>query len=66
MDDVARTGEPVAITKRGRTVANIVRPHAANRTRYPQQALRGSGRTRGDIVSPSLPAEVWDVLAEGS
>jgi antitoxin (DNA-binding transcriptional repressor) of toxin-antitoxin stability system len=63
MDDMARTGEPVAISKRGRTVVNIVRPQPTSRTRYPQQALRGSGRTRGDIVSPALPAEAWNALA---
>ena len=63
MDDVARTGEPVAISKRGRTVVNIVRPQSASRARFPQQALRASGRTRGDIVSPVLPAAAWDALA---
>jgi predicted nucleotide-binding protein (sugar kinase/HSP70/actin superfamily) len=40
-----------------------VRPQPAGRRRYPQQTLRGSGRTCGDIVSPALPAEVWDALA---
>jgi antitoxin (DNA-binding transcriptional repressor) of toxin-antitoxin stability system len=63
MDDVARTGEPVAISKRGRTVVNIVRPQPASRAQFPQQALRASGRTRGDIVSSVLPAGAWDALA---
>jgi prevent-host-death family protein len=63
MDEVARTGEPVAISKRGRTVVNLVRPQPASRTRYPQKGLRGKGRTRGDIVSPVLPAEAWEALA---
>ncbi len=63
MDEVARTGEPVAISKRGRTVVNVVRPQSASRARYPQQALKGSGRTRGDIVSPALPTAAWDALA---
>jgi prevent-host-death family protein len=63
MDEVARTGEPVAISKRGRTVVNLVRPQSASRVRYPQQALRGRGRTRGDIVEPVLPTGDWDALA---
>ncbi len=63
MDDVARTGEPVAISKRGREVVNIVRPEPASRAKFPQHALRARGRTRGDIVSPVLPAEGWDALA---
>jgi prevent-host-death family protein len=62
MDEVARTGEPVAISKRGRTVVNLVRPQSASGVRYPQQALKGSGRTRGDIVSPALPIGTWDAL----
>lgn len=63
MDEVARTGQPVAISKRGRTVVNVVRPQSAHQVRYPQQALKGSGRTRGDIVSPALPIGSWDALA---
>lgn len=63
MDEVARTGEPVAICKRGRIVVNIVRPQRASKVRYPQQALKGSGRTRGDIVSPVLSSTAWDALA---
>jgi antitoxin (DNA-binding transcriptional repressor) of toxin-antitoxin stability system len=63
MDEVARTGEPIAIPKRGRMVVNVVRPQSDSRMLYPQQALRGGGRTRGDIVSPALPADLWDVLA---
>ena len=62
MDDVARTGEPVAISKRGREVVNLVRPEPASRAKFPQHALRARGRTRGDIVSPVLPAEDWDAL----
>jgi prevent-host-death family protein len=63
MDEVARTGEPVSISKRGRTVVTVVRPQSSSRTRYPQQALKGRGRTRGDIVSPVLPTQDWDALA---
>jgi hypothetical protein len=61
MDDVARTGEPVAISKRGHEVVNIVRP---SRAKFPQHALRARGRTRGDIVSPVLPAAAWDALVK--
>ncbi len=63
MDEVARTGEPVAVSKRGRMVVNVVRPPTASGIRFPQRALRGSGRTCGDIVSPVLPADAWDALA---
>jgi antitoxin (DNA-binding transcriptional repressor) of toxin-antitoxin stability system len=63
MDEVAQTGEPMAVSKRGRTVVNIVRPQPASQARFPQHALRASGRTLGDIVSPVFPAAAWEALA---
>jgi len=60
LDEVERTGEPVAISKRGRIVAQLVRP--ANDVRYPQHALRGKGETLGDIVAPALPPDAWEAL----
>ena len=63
LDQVERTGEPVAISKRGRIVARLVPPVAAGKARYPQHALRGAGRTIGDVIGPVLPAEAWEALA---
>jgi antitoxin (DNA-binding transcriptional repressor) of toxin-antitoxin stability system len=62
-DQVAATGEPIRILKRGKAVAEIVPPtrsHAA----FPQRTLRGKGRIVGDVVSPVLPADAWE--ADGS
>ena len=53
LDRVAETGEPVVVTKRGRPVAEVVpvkRPAI--------RSLKGSAKTRGDLVSPILG--VWD------
>ncbi|MBY0277610.1 type II toxin-antitoxin system Phd/YefM family antitoxin [Candidatus Binatia bacterium] len=60
LDEVERTGEPVIISKRGRAVAELIRPRLARRERFPQDALRGTGRTVGDIIAPALPPEVWE------
>lgn len=60
LDEVQRTGETVVISKRGRIVAELVPPRSRGHTRYPQQTLRGTGRTLGDIVSPALPPEAWE------
>lgn len=49
LDRVAETGEPVVVTKRGRPVAEVV-PIRTRRSR----PLRGSAKTRGDIVGPIL------------
>lgn len=68
LDGVARTGDPVAIPKRGRIVAEVVRPRPIEAARYPQDALRGTGKTLGDIIAPAMPAEaranVADVLVQ--
>lgn len=61
LDEVAQSGEPVTILKRGRPVARL---HPAVSTeRYAQDTLAGSVEVLGDIVSPPLPAEAW--VAEG-
>jgi prevent-host-death family protein len=62
LDQVERTGETVAISKRGRIVAELIPPRSRRGARHPQQALRGTGRTLGDIVLPALPPSAWDAL----
>ena len=63
LDEVAETGEPVTILKRGRPVARLLPPVPAG-DGYPQQALRGSIKILGDILEPVFPAEAWDALRE--
>ncbi|MBI5477605.1 MAG: type II toxin-antitoxin system Phd/YefM family antitoxin [Deltaproteobacteria bacterium] len=66
LDEVARTGQPVTILKRGRPVA-LVGPPPVSRARYPQQELVGTVTIVGDIVAPVLPADAWDaVRGEGT
>jgi antitoxin (DNA-binding transcriptional repressor) of toxin-antitoxin stability system len=64
LDEVARTGEAVAISKRGRVVAEVVRPRRGKAARYPQEALRGSGETLGDIIAPAVPPEAWEAVGK--
>ena len=65
LDDVARTGEPVAISKRGRIVAEVVRPRQRSKAaRFPQEVLRGTGTTLGDILAPAVPPEAWEALGK--
>lgn len=60
LDEVERTGDAVVISKRGRIVAELIRPRHARARRYPQDALRGTGRTVGDIIAPALAPDVWE------
>ena len=63
LDEVADTGEEVLILKRGRPVAQLVRP-VVSASQSPQDELRGTRVViKGDIVGPVFPAEVWE--AEG-
>ena len=54
LDEVAETGEPVVVTKRGRAVAEVVPVRRARR-----RTLRGSVTVHGDIVAPLLGP--WNV-----
>ena len=56
LDRVARTGEEVIVTKRGKPVARIVPFTPRHRP-----SLVGSVKTRGDIVGPIL--DEWELDA---
>jgi len=62
LDEVARTGEPIAVSKRGRIVAEVVRPARAKAMHFPQDTLRGTGRALGDIIAPALPSDAWEAV----
>jgi len=59
MDEVARTGEPLLITKNGKPVAEL-RPHAGKRAASPFGLHKGSLVIKGDIISPL--DEEWEAL----
>jgi prevent-host-death family protein len=54
LDEVAETGEPIVVTKRGRPVARIVPARQTERA-----MLHGSVVVRGDIVAPIL--DDWEI-----
>ncbi|HXJ95061.1 MAG TPA: type II toxin-antitoxin system Phd/YefM family antitoxin [Terriglobia bacterium] len=58
MEDVRTTREPVLITKRGRPVAKLVPADVADFI----GRLEGVVRIAGDIESPIVPPEAWEVL----
>jgi prevent-host-death family protein len=59
LDEVAETGEPVTILKRGKPVAQLV-PPVPRAKGYPQEQIIGTVRIKGYIVSPPLPADAWE------
>jgi prevent-host-death family protein len=62
LDEVAKTGQPITILKRGKPVAQLV-PSVPSKGRYPQDALLGTVEIYGDIVAPVMDANLWE--AEG-
>jgi prevent-host-death family protein len=63
LDEVARTGEPITILKRGKPVARLVTA-GGTADEYPQRTLAGTVRIHGDIIGPVLPALAWEAEAE--
>lgn len=62
LEDVRRTGLPVTVTRFGKPVARIVPPEPARRKRRVLGEYQGQIEILGDIVSPVLPPDAWEVL----
>jgi len=62
LEDVRRTGRPVTVTRFGKPVARVVPPEPARRKRRVLGEYQGQIEILGDIVSPVLPPEAWEVL----
>ena len=60
MDQVRATREPVTITKKGRPVAKLVPADGQPEDIF--GCLKGEIEIVGDIVSPAVPLEDWEVL----
>ncbi len=65
LDRVARTGEEITITKRGKAIARVV-PSVGNGDRHPQRTLQGTAELVGDIMGPAVPPSAWQVLRGAS
>ncbi|MGC2472911.1 MAG: type II toxin-antitoxin system Phd/YefM family antitoxin [Candidatus Sulfotelmatobacter sp.] len=60
MDRVQATRVPIVITKRGKPVAKLVPADEFHPEVF--DSLKGKIEILGDIVSPVVPVEDWDVL----
>ncbi len=63
LEDIARTGEPLMVTKRGKPLARIV-PSGGTSALYPQSTLANTVVILGDVVSPVLPAAAWNAARD--
>ena len=60
MDEVQSTRQPLLITKKGRPVAKLVPANEPPDDIF--GCMRGKVEIVGDIVSPVVPIEDWEVL----
>jgi len=58
LEDVARTGEPLLVTKRGKPLARVA-PGASSGA-APQETLAGTVEILGDVVEPVVAPTAWD------
>jgi prevent-host-death family protein len=61
LEDVARTGEPLLVTKRGKPLARVTGAAEAT-VKYPQDTLAGTVTELADIIQPAAPRERWTAL----
>jgi prevent-host-death family protein len=59
LEDVARTGTPLLVTKRGKPLARVTRSDSST-ARSPQETLWNTVETIGDIIAPASLPEAWN------
>jgi len=64
LSGVKRSGRPVTVTRFGKPIARVVPPEPLRPKRRVLGAYKGQIRIIGDILSPVLPPEAWDVLGK--
>ncbi|PWB76974.1 MAG: type II toxin-antitoxin system Phd/YefM family antitoxin [Candidatus Methylomirabilota bacterium] len=62
LDKVKRTGQPILITRRGQPIAQVLPPPPAERPASWLGSFQSTGRIVGDIISPPLEEDDWEVL----
>ena len=60
LDEVAQTGRPLIITKRGKVVAQLV-PAPLDVAGFPQESLFGTVKILGDLVEPALSPDEFSL-----
>ena len=62
LDRVAKTNEPVLVTRFGKPVARILPPPPAPSGDW-LGSMKGSGKIVGDLIAPAADPSEWEALA---
>ena len=64
LEQVRKTKKPIRITRRGEPVAEVVPPSPAKPKGDWLGSMKGTGRILGDIVSPVIDPDDFEVLRD--
>ena len=62
LDKVKRTRKPLLVLRRGEPVAQVIPPPLPKKPKTWLGSFRSTGKIVGDIVSPVLEEDDWEVL----
>ncbi|MGC2324172.1 MAG: type II toxin-antitoxin system Phd/YefM family antitoxin [Terriglobales bacterium] len=62
LNEVARTREPVVITKRGKPIAKLVPLKESRRRKFLGRLEGILLPAKGDLTEPTVPLEDWEML----
>ena len=61
LERVARTREPILITRRGKPIARIIPAAPSPASRW-LGSMKGSVEIHGDVIAPASEPSEWEVL----
>lgn len=64
LERVRKTGRPVFITKFGKPIAEVIPARKIRPAKKWVGSMVGTGRVIGDIVSPAIDEQDWDMFRE--
>jgi prevent-host-death family protein len=62
LDKVKRTGQTIVVTRKGEPIAQVIPPPPPEKPDSWLGCFQSTGKILGDIVSPAMDAEAWEVL----
>jgi prevent-host-death family protein len=62
LDQVNKTGQPILVTKKGEPIAQVIPPPKPKKPATWLGSFKGTGKIKGDILSPVVSERDWEAL----